>query len=239
MNKKEDKMISKMCLPITVGIRFFISEVAFAVLPIFIAAFIAIVLGNFSLKEFMLNPAWSFATIVLLGSAITHFIELKVLLQRDKSYRIIAGTQLAILSLIISVICLAFVHLCQQGVAISKGPLVHTQFILFFFALSFLAMSMYAKEEITYIRNHLPDSMRKSAYYKYITNSFHDIQSQLIYLEYALNKRKTIDLYVIDNYYNSPAYNKKLKQDLDVKIKEIEISLVAVKELVKEDSLEN
>lgn len=175
-------------------VTLFFKEIVFATLPLIIAFFVAIVLGK-PLMPLLYSPEWSFATIVLIASAMSHTIDLKTKYQKDFSYSIHILNRIGQLILIASVLCLSFFYLqlenqpkvikilfldiTTEKLHINSNFLVITQIFSLFVTIYILILSSYHKQKHIQKNNECHYSQGKN----YWNNFVSCLKCRLIELE--------------------------------------------------------
>ncbi len=102
--------------------NYLFGDFIYAVLPLVVLTLVSLLVFPWShfwqrLGHFLMLKEWSFATIVLFGTAIRRFVRLKAEIQRDtSSYKLEMGLQLLVILLIIAVVILCLVILHEKQV---------------------------------------------------------------------------------------------------------------------------
>ncbi|WP_373070345.1 hypothetical protein [Sulfurimonas sp.] len=201
--------------------KFIFSDLAFTVLPLLIIVFISFAMNDNKI-ELLSSPELSFASIVLYGITVTHFIELKTKYQSDFSYKLEVGSRLFIILLIFSVLTLSLSVLVKYEVDINKQFVYTTQISLFIFSIFSVFVSHFAKERINYDKQ-LISKVSKDKYYKFILDSADRAKKETLYIEYALRKKNNKLLFSEDKDFDI-IENNKIKE-LEDSIKNIELNI--------------
>ena len=83
---------------------FFLGDLAFTLLPVFIVIILKCSLGE--LDNFFFLPDWPFVSIIISSWALIRFVELKVVYQKDTSERVVVLAMISVALVICSVLCL-------------------------------------------------------------------------------------------------------------------------------------
>ena len=172
--------------------KFFIGDLAFTILPLAIIIFLNLALGKPAI-DIPYYPEWSFASIVIIGMAMTRMLELKMLYQQDKSYRIFTLSKICILLLIGASLSLALCQLKPYGVDINLKFLVLLQFSMFFMGIFLLLVAHIGKEKHISDQRYLPPNITISKYYDFIEESMSDLGNEITYLNNALSRHERFD----------------------------------------------
>jgi len=157
----------------------FFDEVAFVLLPIGVIAVMTLLVTAGPKENLLLLREWGFATAVILASALNRFVALKVIVQRDRSTRVLVGTRLLVLLLILAVLCLALSVLREHGVAIDANALLALQMCALLFGLLFLGVAIYYEVKHDTESRALPSSLSSASLRRYIGRHLEESYSRL------------------------------------------------------------
>lgn len=173
--------------------RWFFGIVVFAILPLAVIIVLAMALGQ-AVPNVAMTPELGFATIAILGSAVTDFVMLKTRHQRDNSYKVVAGTRFVVVALTLAVLLLALVYMERQVAYLDPGVVGAGQLVLFGTALYFSALAVWKRREMMERRTALPSGTSRTLYYDYVADSMAAIESELLYIRYAASRCSSLDL---------------------------------------------
>ena len=209
----------------------FFNDVVFVVLPLAVIIFLRYALNN-SLGNIFLMPEWSFAAIILYGTDITYFLELKVAYQGDYSFKFYQGTRIHILLIIASVIILALTILSEQGLNISHGLIQWAQALLFVSSIMLVLFSYQAKHEASYILSTLPTHITKRDYFLSLSKDIEEANEKLEHLLFALDKRPSLQLKTTNELIRSAEWEEARRLEIKDSVNNLDRKLSFIKEKI-------
>ena len=168
---------------------FLFEEVAFVLLPIGIIALITALMAGPKRESLLLLREWGFATVVIVASALNRFVTLKAIVQRDSSSRIVAGTRMLVLLLIVAVLCLALSVIRENGISVNEQALVGIQMGTLALGLLFLFGGIYAEAQFEIQSRELGGDISQRHLRRYISRHLEEMNSRLLTLLRAFGGR--------------------------------------------------
>lgn len=152
------------------------NELLFTLLPIAIIFIIRLATNSVG-DEVWLWPDWSFASIILIGSALTRFIQIKSSDPLDGQEILAIGSRLIVFVLVLSVVTLSLAALKGAGLNVQESFVIASQQIVFFIAvlLVFWAHYLNGKSWFSEINNN-------SDYYRWALRNADYASHRLSYL---------------------------------------------------------